>query len=68
VAELDEAVGRRRRSAFIATTLRRALEDRRRWEEIESAVGSIADSGHDWDEDPSGWVARQRRGDDHRVG
>jgi Arc/MetJ family transcription regulator len=68
VAELDEAVGKRRRSAFIATTLRRALEDRRRWQEIESAVGSIEDSGHDWDEDPSGWVARQRRGEDRRVG
>lgn len=68
VEQLDELVGRRRRSAFIAETLRRALEDERRWADIESAVSALADHGHDWDEDPSSWVRAQRRGDERRVG
>ena len=67
-AELDRRVGRRRRSAFIAELIRRGLEDERRWEEIESALGGIADTGHDWDEDPPIWVRAQRRGDARRAG
>jgi hypothetical protein len=31
-----------------------ALEMDRRWEEIESAAGSRATTGHDWDGDPAG--------------
>ncbi len=68
VGQLDRMVGARRRSAFIGETLRRALEDERRWAEVEAAVCSIADSGHDWDVDPASWVRAQRRGDDRRVG
>ncbi len=68
VSELDRRVGRRRRSAFIAETVRRALEDARRWDEIEAALGSISDEGHDWDDDPAGWVHAERRGDARRVG
>ena len=68
VAQLDQRVGRRRRSAFIAETLRRALEDERRWEDIEAAVAAVADTGHEWDADPSSWVRAQRRGDARRVG
>jgi metal-responsive CopG/Arc/MetJ family transcriptional regulator len=68
VAQLDRRVGRRRRSAFIAETLRRALEDERRWRDIETAVAALADNGHEWDNDPSSWVRAQRRGDERRVG
>jgi hypothetical protein len=67
VSELDGRVGRRKRSAFIAETVRRALDDERRWDEIEAALGSIPDEGHDWDEDPAAWVRAQRRGDTRRV-
>jgi metal-responsive CopG/Arc/MetJ family transcriptional regulator len=68
VAELDRRVGRRERSAFIAATLRRALDDERRWEDIEAAVSAVAEEGHAWDSNPAAWVRAQRRGDERRVG
>jgi Arc/MetJ-type ribon-helix-helix transcriptional regulator len=68
VEELDERVGKRRRSTFISETLRRALDDERRWEDISAGLGALADSGHDWDADPAGWVRAQRRSDPARVG
>jgi hypothetical protein len=68
VRELDRRVGARRRSSFIARAVERALDDEHRWELIESSLGSIADGGHAWDDDPGGWVRAQRRADDRRVG
>jgi hypothetical protein len=68
VAELDRRVGRRRRSAFIGQTIRRALDDERRWEDIEAALAALPATGHGWDEDPGAWVRAQRRGDERRVG
>ena len=68
VAELDRRVGPRRRSAFVAAAVASALEDERRWELVESAIGTVSDSGHEWDEDPADWVRRQRRADSGRVG
>jgi hypothetical protein len=68
VRELDRRVGPRGRSAFIARAVEQALDDERRWELIESSLGSIAEDGHEWDEDPSAWVRRQRRLDERRVG
>jgi predicted transcriptional regulator len=68
VAELDQRVGPRRRSAFITASLRRALDDERRWDEIEAGLGSIEDGGHEWDDDPADWVRDQRFGDERRVG
>jgi Arc/MetJ-type ribon-helix-helix transcriptional regulator len=68
VRELDGRVGARRRSAFIAAAVRRALDDERRWELIESALGSIDDQGHEWDTDPAGWVREQRSADRTRAG
>ncbi|TMK27175.1 MAG: hypothetical protein E6G62_00640 [Actinobacteria bacterium] len=68
VVELDRRVGSRRRSLFIGETVRRALEDERRWEDIEAGLGALAGEGHEWDRDPEGWVAAQRRGDPARVG
>lgn len=67
-AEIDRRVGPRRRSAFIARTLERALDDERRWDEITASLGTIASDGHDWDQDAAGWVASQRRGDAARAG
>lgn len=68
VAELDARAGARRRSAFIAQLVRRALDDERRWDEIESALGALADNGHDWDDDPATWVRAQRHADGRRAG
>lgn len=68
VARLDRRVGERRRSRFITEAVLRALDDEERWDMIERAVGSISDTGHDWDSDPSAWVRAQRHADDRRVG
>lgn len=32
------------------------------WDEIEASLGSISDTGHEWDDDPAAWVREQRRG------
>jgi Arc/MetJ family transcription regulator len=68
VAELDERVGPRRRGPFIVALIRRALEDERRWDDVESALGAVGDGGHHWDEDPGEWVRSQRRSDGRRSG
>ena len=68
VQQLDMRVGSRRRSAFISETLRRALEDERRWEDIEAGLGALSEGGQEWDADPAGWVNAQRHSDPARVG
>lgn len=68
VHALDARVDRRERSAFIAAAVRRALDDERRWQDIEDAVGAFADSEHDWEVDPAAWVRDQRTPDARRVG
>jgi metal-responsive CopG/Arc/MetJ family transcriptional regulator len=68
VEQLDRRIGRRRRSMFISETVRRALDDERRWEDIEAGLGALADREHEWDSDPAGWVTAQRSGDPARVG
>ena len=68
VVELDRRAGVRKRSAFIRELIRRALEDERRWDEIESALGKIADEGHDWDADTATWVRQQLQEDHRRSG
>lgn len=67
VAELDRRVPARDRSRFIGHAVRRALDEDRRHAALEAALGSIADSGHEWDDDPAEWVRRQRA-DEGRVG
>ena len=57
-----------RRSTFIARAVRQALDDERRWELIETSLGSVEAAGHDWDDDPAAWVHAQRRTDPGRVG
>ena len=68
VAELDARVGHRQRSAFIAALIRRGLDDERRWDELESALGTLPDAGHSWDDDSAEWVRSQRRDDTRRAG
>jgi metal-responsive CopG/Arc/MetJ family transcriptional regulator len=61
VRELDEIAGERGRSAYVKEAVQQRLERDRRWRKIEAALGSIADTGHEWDEDPARWVHEQRR-------
>jgi metal-responsive CopG/Arc/MetJ family transcriptional regulator len=68
VRELDRRIGARRRSAYIATAVERALDDDYRWELVESALGAVADHGHEWDDDAARWVHEQRRSDERRLG
>lgn len=68
VSELDQRVGMRGRSQYISRAVRRALHEERRRAELVEALGSIEDTGHDWDADPAEWVRQQRRDDDRRVG
>lgn len=68
VDELDRRAGKRQRSAYITALIRRALDDERRWDEIESALDTIDDTGHPWDDDPAAWVKEQRRADARRTG
>jgi len=67
VAELDRRVPPRDRSKFIGHAVRRALDEDRRRAALEAALGSIVDSGHEWDDDPADWVRRQRS-DQRRAG
>jgi Arc/MetJ-type ribon-helix-helix transcriptional regulator len=68
VAELDERVGRGRRSSFIAALVRRALDDERRWDDIEAGLGALADEDLPWNADPGEWVRAQRHADPQRSG
>ena len=68
VSRLDARVGARGRSRFVEQATRRALDDEERWALVRSAVGSISDEGHDWDDDPAAWVHEQRHADPRRVG
>jgi len=67
VRELDSRAGTRGRSAYIEATLRQALDDERRWEQIAAAAGALAEDGHEWDSDAAQWVRSQRQ-DARRVG
>jgi hypothetical protein len=67
IAELDARVGPRGRRGFIAATLRRALDDERRWDDIAAALQGTEVEG-EWGDDPGDWVRRQRRGSTRRVG
>jgi hypothetical protein len=62
VQELDRRVGPRDRSHFIGRAIRCALDELDRVDALEVALGSIPDTGHEWDDDPAEWVRRQRAG------
>jgi hypothetical protein len=67
VKQIDRSAGNRGRSAFIERAVLKALDQDARWRKIESALGSIPDHGHDWDEDPAAWVREQRRLGERRL-
>lgn len=68
VAQVDQLAGTRGRSAFVRAAIERAVEQQRRWDDIEAAAGGISSEGHDWDADPAAWVREQRRSDTRRAG
>ena len=68
VTEIDKIAGPRRRSAFVRDAVLAAVERRRRASCLRQAAGILRDGGHEWDDDPAGWVRRQRTGDPRRVG
>ncbi len=68
VREIDALTRPRGRSAFIEEAVRRAVDQERRWRLMRSAIGSISDRGHPWDEDAARWVHTSRRSDPRRVG
>lgn len=68
VERIDAVAGKRGRSRFVRRAITRALDRENRWDLISAAVGSIADTGHEWDDDPARWVARERRADRGRFG
>ncbi len=68
VRDLDQRIDRRQRSAFIASAVRQALDDERRWDSIEAALSGLGDAEHDWDADPGEWVRDQRAADARHVG
>lgn len=45
---------------LIVAAIRVALDDERRLDFIESAIGTITDHGHEWDDDSAAWVRQQR--------
>lgn len=68
VRDLDQLVGPRGRSPFIADALRKAVDQECRWRLMRSAIGSISNEGHPWDPDVARWVHESRRADPRRVG
>lgn len=48
--------------------MRGALDDERRWNDIDAAIGRVPDSGHAWDADADGWVRAERAADTRRLG
>lgn len=68
VRRVDAVAGERGRTGWIVKVITVALDAEERWKMIESAIGSIPDTGHEWDEDPAAWVRAQRRADPRAVG
>lgn len=67
VGDLQDRVKARFRSRFIAEAVRRALDDVRRREAIQAAIGTVADGGHDWDDDPAAYIHAARRADPRAI-
>ena len=68
VAELDRIAGPGKRSAFITASVRKALDEARRWDGILESLGSLPEDGGQWGDDPEAWLNRERRADSRRVG
>ena len=59
VRRVDAIAGKRRRSQFVRDAVIAALDGADRSQLIRAARGSIADGGHEWDDDPARWVRAQ---------
>ena len=68
VDKIDRLAGERGRSPWIVRVIREAVDTSERRAAILDGLGSIPDTGHEWDEDPAAWVRAQRRADPRRVG
>jgi predicted transcriptional regulator len=68
IDRIDRIAGERGRSGWIVKVIKEAVDVEERWDAIEAAIGSIPDTGHDWDDDPVAWVRAQRRADPDAVG
>ncbi|MGH3907615.1 MAG: hypothetical protein ACRDTE_26070 [Pseudonocardiaceae bacterium] len=68
IRDLDRIVGARERSSFIARAVRRAIDELDRAQALDAALGSLPDSGHDWDADPAAWVRAQRTNREQLAG
>ncbi|HWL36403.1 MAG TPA: hypothetical protein VNQ77_09425 [Frankiaceae bacterium] len=60
VERIDRLAGERGRSGWIVKVIKERLDTEERWAAIEAGIGCIADTGHEWDEDPAAWVREQR--------
>ena len=68
IRRIDEVAGERGRSGWIVKVLREAVDLEERKRTLLAGIGSISDTGHEWDDDPAAWVRAQRRADPRRVG
>lgn len=68
VRRIDEQAGERGRSGWIVKVVTDALDIEERKAALLSVIGSIPDTGHEWDDDPAQWVHDQRRLDPAAVG
>ena len=68
VEELDRRAGTRQRSAYIEAAVRQTLDDERRWDDVESALGSLADPGPPGADDRPPGVRAQGEADSRRTG
>lgn len=68
VDRIDRVAGDRGRSGWIVKVVRESLDLEERKQAILAGLGSIPDTGHEWDDDPAEWVRQQRRADERRVG
>jgi hypothetical protein len=68
VRRIDAVAGERGRTGWIVRVVTDALDTEERWKGILAGIGSIPDTGHEWDEDPAAWVRAQRRENPDAVG
>lgn len=68
VRRIDSVAGERGRTGWIVRVISDALDLEERKAGILAAIGSISDTGHEWDDDPAVWVRAQRSADPRAVG